>query len=195
VLRIEQTITDINAIAGSIAAAVEQQSATTAEIARNVVAAAATANEMTARTDEVSAEAGQTISHSAEVHDNARGLNDATVDLRHSLIRVVRTATSDVDRRIHKRYDVDLSGRLMAGGQTCDVRVTDLSDGGARVRGTTALQVGARGTLDIAGVGFPLPIVVNRRDDDVLRLSFVLDEEMAARLSGTAERLAQRQAA
>ena len=195
VLRIEQTITDINAIAGSIAAAVEQQSATTAEIARNVVAAAATANEMTARTDEVSAEAGQTISHSAAVHDNARGLNDATVDLRHSLIRVVRTATSDVDRRIHKRYDVDLSGRLMAGGQTCDVRVTDLSDGGARVRGTTALQVGARGTLDIAGVGFPLPIVVNRRDDDVLRLSFVLDEEMAARLSGTAERLAQRQAA
>jgi methyl-accepting chemotaxis protein len=195
VLRIEQTITDISAIAGSIAAAVEQQSATTAEIARNVVETAATATEMTTRTSEVSSEAGQTSHHAEAVRDNASGLNAAMGDLRHSLIRVVRTATSDVDRRIHRRFDVDLPARLTAAGQSCEVRVIDLSDGGARVRGMTALQVGERGTLDIKGVGFPLPVVVNRCDDDILRLTFVLDEEMAARLSGTAERLAQRQAA
>jgi len=195
VLRIEQTITDISAIAGSIAAAVEQQSATTAEIARNVVETAATATEMTTRTSEVSSEAGQTSHHAEAVRDNASGLNAAMGDLRHSLIRVVRTATSDVDRRIHRRFDVDLPARLTAAGQSCEVRVIDLSDGGARVRGMTALQVGERGTLDIKGVGFPLPVVVNRCDDDILRLTFVLDEAMAARLSGTAERLAQRQAA
>jgi len=195
VLRIEQTITDISAIAGSIAAAVEQQSATTAEIARNVVETAATATEMTTRTSEVSSEAGQTSHHAEAVRDNASGLNAAMGDLRHSLIRVVRTATSDVDRRIHRRFDVDLPARLTAAGQSCEVRVIDLSDGGARVRGMTALQVGERGTLDIKGVGFPLPVVVNRFDDDILRLTFVLDEAMAARLSGTAERLAQRQAA
>ena len=150
---------------------------------------------MTTRTSEVSSEAGQTSHHAEAVRDNASGLNAAMGDLRHSLIRVVRTATSDVDRRIHRRFDVDLPARLTAAGQSCEVRVIDLSDGGARVRGMTALQVGERGTLDIKGVGFPLPVVVNRFDDDILRLTFVLDEAMAARLSGTAERLAQRQAA
>src|SRR4029078_13394390 len=46
VVRIEQTIGEINAIAGSIAAAVDQQGAATAEIARNVTGTASAANEM-----------------------------------------------------------------------------------------------------------------------------------------------------
>jgi methyl-accepting chemotaxis protein len=50
VARIEQTIGSINAISGSIAAAVEQQGAATAEIARNVAETAAAAQMMTGRT-------------------------------------------------------------------------------------------------------------------------------------------------
>ena len=99
VARIEQTISEINAIAGSIAAAVEQQGAATAEIARNVAETAAAANEMTSRTTEVSAEAEQTGIHAADVRENAVALNTAVGELRHSVIRVVRTSTPEVDRR------------------------------------------------------------------------------------------------
>jgi methyl-accepting chemotaxis protein len=195
VMRIEQTITEINAVSGSIAAAVEQQGAATAEIARNVTETSNAAHEMQARTTEVSEEARKTGGHAAEVRHNATGLNDATEELRHSVIRAVRTSTTEVDRRAGTRFDVDLACRLTVGGRTYGARVADLSDTGAHLRGAPALQVGSRGALDLDGVGFPLPFMVRLGEEDSLRLSFELDEATAARFNGTPERLAQRRAA
>jgi methyl-accepting chemotaxis protein len=195
VARIEATITEVNGIAGSIAAAVEQQGAATAEIARNVTDTATAANEMTARTADVSAEAAETGRHSDEVRDHATGLSGAMDDLRQSVIRVVRTATPEVDRRTNTRHQVDLACRLTVGRQTHSARIADLSDGGASVRGAPSLPAGARGTLSIDGVGFALPFVVGTGGRDALRLMFELDTAAATRFSGMAERLAQRRAA
>ncbi len=85
---IEQTIDEVNAIAGSIAAAVEQQGAATAEIARNVAGTAAAANEMTSRVTEVSAEAGQNIGRrAAEVRDSTTEMKQAVEQLKHQVVR------------------------------------------------------------------------------------------------------------
>jgi methyl-accepting chemotaxis protein len=195
VARIEQTITEVNAIAGSIAAAVEQQGAATAEIARNVTETATAANEMTNRTTEVSAEAVETGDLAAEVRENATGLNDAMEDLRHSVIRVVRTSTPEVDRRISARHPMDRAGRLTIGGQTYDARVADLSSTGARVRDVPALQPGLRGTLAIDGVGLPLPLIVRRGGDNALGLEFILDKETGTKFSAMLGRLGQLRAA
>jgi methyl-accepting chemotaxis protein len=97
VTRIEETITEINAIAGSIAAAVEEQGAATAEIARNVTETATAANAMTSRTNEVSSEAVDTGRLAIDVRDNIVVLSEAVEELRNSVIRVVRTATTDLD--------------------------------------------------------------------------------------------------
>ena len=56
VARIGETIREVDMIANSIAAAVEQQGAATREIARNVTETASAARDMTQRTQEVSAE-------------------------------------------------------------------------------------------------------------------------------------------
>ncbi len=195
VARIEQTITEINAIASSIAAAVEQQGAATAEIARNVTETANAANEMTARTAEVSAEARETGSQAAEVHGNAVGLNEAMEELRHTVIRVVRTATPEVDRRATPRYPVDLTCQLTVAGQSHSARLADLSDAGAHLCGGPLLQAGSRGTLSVQGFGSPLPFVVRQSEGDTLRVAFALDEATAAQFRGTAERLTRRRAA
>lgn len=195
VTEIEQTISEVNAIAGSIAAAVEQQGAATAEIARNVAETAAAANEMTARTGEVSTEAGETGRHAADVRSHAAGLNDAMDELRRSVIRVVRTATPEVDRRAAPRHAVDLPCQLMIGGQIYSAQVVDLSDGGAHVRGTPMLQVGLRGSLDVSAVGFALPFIVRSSEEDSLHLGFALDEALALRFKGIPERLERRRAA
>jgi methyl-accepting chemotaxis protein len=92
VARIEKTIAEINAIGGSIAAAVEQQGVATAEIARNVTQTASAANAMKMRATEVSTEAHDTGRHAVEVRENAIGLTDAMENLRHSVIRVVRNS-------------------------------------------------------------------------------------------------------
>ena len=195
VVRIERMITEISAIAGSIAAAVEQQGAATAEIARNVSGTAQAAHEMTARTAEVSSEASDTGRCAADVRENAAGLNAAIEELRHAVIRVVRTSTPEVDRRASKRFEVNLPCRAIAGGQTYRMRVADLSESGAQLRGAVGLAAGSRGTVEIDGVGFPLPFEVRFCENEVLRVAFALDAATAARFSGTPERLAQRHAA
>jgi methyl-accepting chemotaxis protein len=91
--RIAQTITEIDAIASSIAAAVEQQGSATAEIARNVNETANAASEMTGRTTEVMTEAVDTGRHAVEVRDNTVALGQAVEELRDSVVRVMRAAT------------------------------------------------------------------------------------------------------
>jgi methyl-accepting chemotaxis protein len=196
VARIEQTIGEINAIASSIAAAVEEQGAATAEIARNVNETALAANEMTNRTAEVSAEAAQTGKHSAEVQDNATLLNTAVGELRHSVIRVVRTSSREVDRRHDARVQVDVPCRLNVSGQAPSTgRVFDISENGASVHGAPLLNRGARGTLQLEGIGSVLPYIVRDSEDDTLHLAFELDDATRAKLKPFIERFAQGRAA
>jgi len=195
VVRIEQTIGEIDAIAGSIAAAVEQQGAATAEIARSVSETASAANDMTNHAAEVSTEARQTGDHAADVCRDAAGLNTAIVDLRHSLIRLVRTSTTEMDRRHDKRYPEDLTCRLAIGGQMSTAQVVDLSEHGTHIRGGPALPVGTRGTVAIDGVGFVLPFRVRAVEDDGQHLAFELDAATAAKFHPFPERLAAPRAA
>ncbi len=195
--RIEQTITEINAIAGSIAAAVEEQGAATAEIARNVTETAAAANEMTARTAEVSTEAKDTGERSADVLQHTAVLNGAVGDLKHAVIRVVRTSTAEVDRRTTVRHVVDLPCRLSLAGQAAQpARLADISEAGACVRGVTAPSLGAAGTLDVDGVGFQLPCSVCSIDTHGgVHMAFRLDADTSTRWRAALDRLMQRRAA
>ena len=195
VVRIEQTISEIDAIAGSIAAAVTQQGSATEAIARNVTETAKAATKMTRRTAEVSAEAAETGRQAADVRDNASGLNVAMEELRHSVVRVVRTATADVDRRLNERFTVDLGCRVTIDGQNHAARVVDWSDTGARLGDAPVVQVESAGSVDIDGVGFPLAFTVKVCEAGSLHVVFVLSEAEAVRFAGTPARLAGRRAA
>jgi methyl-accepting chemotaxis protein len=192
----EQTIGEINAIASSIAAAVEEQGAATAEIARNVSETASAANEMTNRTAEVSSEAEQTGRRAVEVRENTGALNNAVGELRHSVVRVVRTSTAEVDRRQDIRRQIDLPCRLSSPGHdVCTAHVTDISLRGASVSGGPSLRPAARGTLHLASVGVDLPFSVHDAAGDSLHLMFELDSATTTRLGDALERLTLRRAA
>jgi methyl-accepting chemotaxis protein len=194
--RIEQTIDEINAIVGSIAAAVDQQGAATAEIARNVTETAAAANEVTRRIGEVSAEAERTGQRSTQVRDDTKGLNTLVDELKHAVVRVVRTSTTEVDRRGAARYPVALPCRVtVAGGGTQPATVADLSEGGAMISGGPALSTGTRGTLDVDRIGVKLPFVVRTVDNEGSHLAFELDAATASRFAQVLERLAVQRAA
>jgi methyl-accepting chemotaxis protein len=196
VARIEQTITEINAIATAIASAVEQQGAATAEIARNVAETAIAAHEMTARAAEVKIEAAQTGDRARDVQRTSADLSGAIDQLRRVLVQVVRTSTPEVDRRGAQRYPVDLSARLVQpDGQTMAARVTDLSQGGACLQDAPVLAVDARCELHLPGVPFPLPCIVRSCDRDTLHVAFALDAAANEAFAGWPERLALAKAA
>jgi methyl-accepting chemotaxis protein len=194
VARIERTIGEINAIASTIAAAVEQQGAATAGIARNVTETAAAADEMTNRTMEVSSEAEQTGKRAAGVRENVAALNSAVGELRQTLIRVVRTSTAEVDRRSSDRQKVDLPCHLSVPGQPAySAQVAEISQGGAQVLGAPLLEPGSRGTLQLAGLA--LPFVVRSSVTDVMQVAFELDAATAARFAPALQRLTMSRAA
>ena len=180
VVRIEQTIGEINIIASMIAAAVEQQGAATADIARNVSETAAAANEMTSRIEEVSVEAARTDLQGSRVRNDLAALNADVGVLKQSVTRVVRTSTADVDRRRDPRYAVELKGTLSISGHPAHqgaypARITDISRGGAAILGTPDYPAGARGTLTIDGIGPTLPFVVHANGSDKFHIRFELD--------------------
>lgn len=193
--RIEQTIGEINVISGAIAAAVEQQGAATAEIARNVAETATAANAMSGRIGEVWAEAEQTGRHAEAVHGNTSALASAVNDLRHTVIRTVRSATTDVDRRQSPRYAIDAPCRLDVAGTTHQARMIDLSTSGASIAGAPGMRSGDRGSVSVSGLEQPLPFSVRTVDDDTLHVEFDLTAVQADRLRAVLERGRYRHAA
>ncbi len=196
VARIEQTIGEINAIASAVASAVEKQAAATTGIAFNVAETAAAANEMSGRITEVSAEAEQTERHALSVRENAAALETAVAELRHAIIRVVRTSTTEVDRRRAARYLVDLPCRVSVAGATHDARLADLSATGAHLCGAPPLAPGVSGTAWIESLGRPLPFVVRSADDrGALHVEFEADEAARLALGALLDRSQQRRVA
>ena len=190
VTRIDDTIGEISAIAGSIAAAVEQQGATTAEIARSVAETAKAATEITTRITDVSDEAGRTGQQASQVLDQTVALRASIGGLRQAVIRVVRTATPEVNRRQAPRFAVHAPCHITLPDRgRCDARVIDLSEGGASLRGAPAVPSGTTGSLELSGVGFPLPFRVIAGEGGLLRVAFTLDAAAEAAFRPIPERL------
>jgi len=185
VSRIESTIQEVNAIAGSIAAAVEEQGAATAEIARNVTETASAVNEMSARNAEVSQEAEQAGRYAEDVLESTRVLDGAVGELKRAMVRTVRTATAEVDRRSFQRYGVakpcqiDLAGKGMR-----NVRLMNISEGGAGLADAEGLHAGERGTLRVSGLSVPVAFRVLDVTDADARIAFETDEAGGQALRG-----------
>lgn len=154
--KIEETISEINAIAGSIAAAVEEQGAATTEIARNVNETATAASEMTNRTNEVFSEAEQTGRMAGEVLTNTADLNAAMEGLHKAVIHLVRTSTSEVDRRRYRRRPCHVEATVSCKGRTETALVHDISEHGCSIVSALACRVGDTLDVVLAGSGHRL---------------------------------------
>jgi len=196
VTRIEATISEVNAIAGSISASVDMQGKATADIARNVTETAAAVNEMSSRNTEVSQEAERAGRYAEEVLDNTKVLDGAVDELRRGLIRTVRTSTAEVDRRLFQRHATDLPCQIdLPGLGRIAARIVDISEGGARVTGLPAISVGMRGTLQTSGMATPVAFIVRDVSDTAAGLAFETDDAVQQTLRAVLQRLPLRSAA
>ncbi|WP_295844276.1 HAMP domain-containing methyl-accepting chemotaxis protein [Tardiphaga sp.] len=93
-------IRNVESVSSIISAAVEQQSAVTEEIARSVEQTSLAAREVAAQIVVVSNEAIETERRAAEMRNGAALIARQVDGLHTSLVRVIRTSTDDVNRRI-----------------------------------------------------------------------------------------------
>lgn len=151
---IASSIREIEGISAGIAAAVEEQGAATQEIARNVAETSNASQEVSSLIGSVSSEADATGEKAARVADKAAQVAESITGLRDTLVRLVRTANPEVDRRAHPRYRLDCQGSIQVGQTQFAVEIYCCSVGGASFSGDgfQDLPVGAKLRLTIPGL-------------------------------------------
>ncbi len=143
----------VDEAAAAIAAAMEEQSAATQEIARAVAETAAATDRVTQRMGIVASEAQASGTRSDTVQQSAETARLAIAALRHGVVRVVRAATPEVDRRGGPRGGAGLPATLIiaATGASHKLTLADLSAGGAAVDGLGhSPAIGSRVSLAFA---------------------------------------------
>jgi len=154
-------IGDVQGISAAIAAAIEEQGAATQEIARNVSQTSDAAQEVAERIARVSVEASRTGERAAQVGNVSGEVAGGVTQLREILVRVVRTATEEVNRRRKPRYGINRSATMSAAGQSHAVTISNVSEGGLMASGLPAgIAAGTRVEVAISGVSVPLTAVV-----------------------------------
>jgi methyl-accepting chemotaxis protein len=191
---IENTIGEVNELATAIAAAVEQQGAATAEIARRATETAGAAGVINQRIEEVSNEANATRQRADDVHASATDLANSVGSLRRTVVRGIRTSTEEVNRRAHPRLSVSLPCRVTVAGQTLAGQVANLSAGGAAITGLAGTPPQGRGELAIEGLAARLPFRVVHADKEGLHIEFEGDDA-AARVAPLLQRAGAARAA
>jgi methyl-accepting chemotaxis protein len=187
---ITESIRSVEGVSSAIAAAIEEQSATTAEITRNVVQTSQAAQEVAERIARVSNEAGQTGSRADDVRKLSTDVASGVNDLRETLVRVVRTSTNEVDRRQSPRYRIEKPVRLTFAGQDLEVALMNCSGGGALIAEVIeGLGSGQRLELAIPGIDMKLPGTVRQVGSDRTHVKFDLAEEICRKLDAQLRRI------
>ncbi|CAH0185621.1 methyl-accepting chemotaxis protein [Roseomonas sp. CECT 9278] len=168
---IAATVQQVDAAAAAIADAMQQQAAATTEIARAAAGAAGAARDMTGQTTTLDGMTRGVETRADALRRAARETEAAMVELRATLIRLVRESTEEVDRRRHPRLATEAPAWFETTAGRHAVRLVNLSAGGAAVRGAPTLPPGARGSLSLGGAA-PVAAVVVDAEVDFMRLRF-----------------------
>ncbi|UFZ01477.1 cache domain-containing protein [Bradyrhizobium ontarionense] len=181
---IGEVIRNVEAVSSGIADAIQAQNSVTMEISRTVEETSAAAREVATQIAEVSREASEAGRRSTDIRDGSSTVAEKVQRLRTELVRVIRSSTADVDRRLATRLNINRPGTLQVNREPVAVTVRNLSLGGALIEAVPVrLSVNASVTLEIAGMISDLPGTVTRVGDRTALVQFTLNAEQAARLT------------
>jgi methyl-accepting chemotaxis protein len=168
-------ISEIDQVASSVAAAMEEQHAATSEISRSVAASAIAAREVSTKIANVGQDAGSVDDRATEVRTAIGSVASNLSSLRSVLVKVVRTTTTEANRRQWPRFKANRPVRMSGPGMDrLHAMVVDISEGGAWVRVDQNLSLGAMGRLQLDGFAWDLPFTVRGREEDALHIEFNL---------------------
>jgi PAS domain S-box-containing protein len=147
VANLGRSIEEISRIFTSIATAIEEQASATREIARTVTESSAAAQAVSERISEVSRDAAISRQRADSIRTGSAAVAGSISALRSTLVRTIRTATTDADRRMQARATVDEECTVVWQGETYQGQLTDVSSSGARLTIAATIPIGGSGLL------------------------------------------------
>jgi len=184
---VSEQVQSIDEGASLINQSVETQVTTVQSISARVESAREEVETMAQSVSAVEDKTFDTIGLVAFVHGIAEGLSSTTEATRKRMVRVLRTAAPEIDRRGHPRYIANRPATLVFGaGQTLNVTCIDISRSGAMVEALDAsamptIETGASVDLNLDGESYSLVSQVIAAEGAQVRLQF--DETSSERES------------
>ncbi|CAA7621306.1 putative Methyl-accepting chemotaxis sensory transducer [Magnetospirillum sp. LM-5] len=181
---VSTAIQGMEQVAAGISAAVEEQTAATSEIARNVSLTAEQAEAVKSRMYSVEESVKNADGASHAVSESAVRMDESLVSMRKLLIKAVRTSSDFANRRKGRRRATMLEAELSRDGRSAKVIIHDLSEDGAM---TTAVQGeqctrGSRVTMTIASENITLEAEISACTEGFLHMHFVAGKLESARV-------------
>jgi len=172
VTAVGESVAGIDEVACAIAAAMEEQSCATEEIARNVLETTGAAQEVSRLIAEVSQDADRTGTQAGDVMRSAGDVAHSIAALRQVLVRVVRTSTREADRRRFERMTVDLPCTVTTESGGRAAKLHDISQGGATLEIAGGLPARGSGMLKVPSLALETSFEVVASDGDTPHLRF-----------------------
>lgn len=181
---IGEVIRNVEVVSSTIADAIDAQNAVTSEISRTVEETSHAAREVATQIASVSREASETGKRASNIRDGSIDIAAKVDDLRTTLVRVIRTSTTDVDRRLSARVDIGRRGVVTTNHSKIAVTVRDLSLGGALVNEIQGVlpQVGTSVKLSIDGINLDLAGTIARLQEQSALIKLNLSEDQLRRI-------------
>jgi methyl-accepting chemotaxis protein len=150
---VSKTIQHMEQIATAIAAAIDEQSAATSEIARAVSETATQNNTVTSLMADVSENVSKANRASLAVGESASRMEETLASMRKLLTKAVRTSSAIANRRQRRRRAVLLDIEIVIENQKYPVVLYDLSECGALIATDISVQQDAIITLNMPSEG------------------------------------------
>ncbi len=192
-----RTIADIAEVTMAVAAAVEQQAAATREISRNVTTTTDAGREVASRIAAVSDEAATTNRQAGTMRTSTAEVAEQMAGMQRNIVQVVRTASTDANRRMNARYPAQDPCTLVLGDGRHPARLVNISRGGAMVSSAARPQPGIMATLALdshGGASTQARVVASGEDSGEVRLAFAA-ESFTPAFESALQRLTAAQAA
>ena len=148
---VAEAIDQLSSVTDSIAAAMQEQRAAMDGFSANVQNTNAAVSDVAARMAEIADMVVRSTASASEVAGVAMNMQHISEMLRSEIPEIVRKALR-ADLREYPRYDLDVRALLEADGRNVDVRVLDISEGGARIAAVQWLTVGTKLILTFQGL-------------------------------------------
>jgi methyl-accepting chemotaxis protein len=167
---VAEAIDQLSTVTDSIAAAMEQQRSAMEGFSANVHRTNTAVSDVAGRMVDIAKMVVHSTASASDVADVALDMQRTSEALRSEIPGIVRQALR-ADMREYPRYDVGAIGNVGTGGSGIDLRVFDISEGGARIAKVDGLGVGMDLMLTFRGLP-PIAGKIVREAEDSFGLSF-----------------------
>jgi methyl-accepting chemotaxis protein len=173
---IQALIREVDDAASAIATVMHQQHGATEEIARNASQSLAAVKGVTHAIGVVGSETDATAGKADNVKSLSLKVGEAVTRLGSVVVRIVKSTSDDIDRRLQQRYQVNIDARIM-GVANAQVHVDDISRGGAQLSNCPPLRQGATGMLIIGKAAIPFIVLRDMKSRSQVKFTEPLSDD------------------